>query len=639
MTEHRSPSGSRRGRRRAPRVRSRPPRTGSGSSPRRWPTPAASCCGRRTRSPSAPGRRSRTPRPTRPGAAHRPGTAPPVATRDDERRHERRHREERLDRPGDPSERIATVRSRSRPRSGGPLERSRCGRLRAERHRGKRVRPDVQREDLEHTEGEREPPSGERPDHERGEFGDVVGQVVRQEAPDVPEGRPPVLDRRHDRGEVVIEEHEVGRRPSHVRARAPHRNTDVGLLQRRPVVHAVPGHRHDVSSGSERARDPELLLRRDAGHDEPVTVDRRRQQLVVLRQVVAHEHDRLHPEQADAASHRGGGQRMVPVIIATRIPARRQLASASATSGPRRIEQPDETEELEVALRESASIVPLGRDLVATASTRRPFRVSASTARRARTDVDAPRARPRRGALRDDIRPPSRSRRAVVEGRRGTVRPRASAGGRGPDRDRVDERARRSRHPSGRRPRSSDRPGARHGRRAPNGDAREPLARPPRSRVRASIVPVRLVPDPVDPRRSATGSRPRPPLISLRVSVPVLSVQMNVVDPSVSTASSRRTRHDARPSVAHRSRARASRSAAVPRGRARPRPRSRRGTRPRARSRSAAPTRRTRNRRPRRSRRPCEPAGGARSSSGDGVPPAVAASAAIRAVASARRSR
>ena len=44
-----------------------------------------------------------------------------------------------------------------------------------------------------------------------------------------------------------------------------HRHADVGLLQRRGVVHAVAGHRHHLAAGLEGLDDPQLVLRRDAG--------------------------------------------------------------------------------------------------------------------------------------------------------------------------------------------------------------------------------------------------------------------------------------------------------------------------------------------------------------------------------------
>ena len=61
--------------------------------------------------------------------------------------------------------------------------------------------------------------AAEGPDDERGELGDVVGEVIGEEASDVAEGGPALLDGGHDRGEVVVEEDEVGGLPGDVGAR------------------------------------------------------------------------------------------------------------------------------------------------------------------------------------------------------------------------------------------------------------------------------------------------------------------------------------------------------------------------------------------------------------------------------------
>ena len=108
-------------------------------------------------------------------------------------------------------------------------ERARVGRLGAEGERGQQVGADVEAEDLQHAEGEREASAGQRPDDERGELGDVVGEVVGEEAADVGERRAALLDGGDDGGEVVVEQHEVGRLAGDVGARAAHGDADVGL--------------------------------------------------------------------------------------------------------------------------------------------------------------------------------------------------------------------------------------------------------------------------------------------------------------------------------------------------------------------------------------------------------------------------
>ena len=74
------------------------------------------------------------------------------------------------------------------------------------------------------------------------------------------ERRAALLDRPHDRGEVVVEEHEVGRLAGHVGAGPAHRDADVGLVQRRAVVDTVPGHGHHVTASAQRGGDPQLVF-------------------------------------------------------------------------------------------------------------------------------------------------------------------------------------------------------------------------------------------------------------------------------------------------------------------------------------------------------------------------------------------
>ena len=87
-----------------------------------------------------------------------------------------------------------------------------------------------------------------------------------------PQG-PAVLDRRHDRAEVIVHQDHVGQIPRHLRATLAHGHADVGRLERGAVVDAVAGHRHDVAPGLERPHDLVLLGRRhprehvDLAHD------------------------------------------------------------------------------------------------------------------------------------------------------------------------------------------------------------------------------------------------------------------------------------------------------------------------------------------------------------------------------------
>jgi hypothetical protein len=74
----------------------------------------------------------------------------------------------------------------------------------------------------------------------------------------------PSSDGGGDGGEVVVgEDHRRGL-AGDVGARFAHRDAEVGLLERRRVIHAIARHRDDVASALERLHQPQLLLRRDA---------------------------------------------------------------------------------------------------------------------------------------------------------------------------------------------------------------------------------------------------------------------------------------------------------------------------------------------------------------------------------------
>ena len=73
---------------------------------------------------------------------------------------------------------------------------------------------------------------------------------------------------------------------SDVGPRAAHGDADVRLVERRPVVDAVSGHRHDVAASSQHPGDAQLRLRADAGDDDAVAIDQRTEDLVVHGEVV-----------------------------------------------------------------------------------------------------------------------------------------------------------------------------------------------------------------------------------------------------------------------------------------------------------------------------------------------------------------
>ena len=140
------------------------------------------------------------------------------------------------------------------------LEGPRSGRIGPERDGRERVGTEVESEDLQDAERERNATARQCPHDEGRELRDVVGEVVREEAADVRERRATLLDRRDDRREVVVQQHEVGGFARDVRADTSHRDADVRLLERRAVVDAVAGHRDNVAPRLQRLRDPQLLL-------------------------------------------------------------------------------------------------------------------------------------------------------------------------------------------------------------------------------------------------------------------------------------------------------------------------------------------------------------------------------------------
>ena len=67
----------------------------------------------------------------------------------------------------------------------------------------------------------------------------------------------------HERGEVVVGEHELAGLLGDLRA-AAHGDADVGLLQRGGVVDGVAGHRHDLAGLLHQPGEADLVLGRDA---------------------------------------------------------------------------------------------------------------------------------------------------------------------------------------------------------------------------------------------------------------------------------------------------------------------------------------------------------------------------------------
>lgn len=103
--------------------------------------------------------------------------------------------------------------------------------------------------------------------HGQYDDGHVEGDQVEKRALDVAQDVSALSDRADDRGEVVVEEDEIGRGARHGSPTLPHGDADVGATQGRRVVDSVAGHRHDVSRRLEGVDDLELLRGTDTGED------------------------------------------------------------------------------------------------------------------------------------------------------------------------------------------------------------------------------------------------------------------------------------------------------------------------------------------------------------------------------------
>ena len=93
--------------------------------------------------------------------------------------------------------------------------------------------------------------------------GDDVGHRLAQIVVDAP----PETDGAHDRPEIVVQQHKRRCFARHIGAASAHGDADIGRLERRRVIHAVPGHRNHGAMRLECLDDAQLLRRHDAGED------------------------------------------------------------------------------------------------------------------------------------------------------------------------------------------------------------------------------------------------------------------------------------------------------------------------------------------------------------------------------------
>ena len=133
------------------------------------------------------------------------------------------------------------------------------GRLGGEGEAGEAVGHEVDPQQVDRQQRNRE--AHQRRQQQGPHLRRVAGHGVADELADVVVDPPPLPHRAHDRGEVVVQQHQVGRLPGHVGAPPPHRHPDVRPAERGRVVDAVARHRHALAPRLQRPDDGDLLLR------------------------------------------------------------------------------------------------------------------------------------------------------------------------------------------------------------------------------------------------------------------------------------------------------------------------------------------------------------------------------------------
>ena len=91
-------------------------------------------------------------------------------------------------------------------------------------------------------------------------FGEVAAEEIEDELADVVEDDAPFLDRRGDRLEAIVLEHDGRGVLGDVGAADAHGDADVRLLERGRIVHAVAEHRDDLAPCLQRPDDGQLVL-------------------------------------------------------------------------------------------------------------------------------------------------------------------------------------------------------------------------------------------------------------------------------------------------------------------------------------------------------------------------------------------
>ena len=178
---------------------------------------------------------------------------------------------------------------------------------------------------------ERDDVGDERHHHEA----DVLEHVVVELAP--------LGDGLHDRGEVVVGEDHLGGVLGDLGARS-HRDADVGGLDRRSVVDAVPGHRDDVALLAQGLDHQHLVLGRHAA-DDADAVDAGQPLLLRERREVGAQ-DRL-PLDAELPRDRLARDHVVAGHHANADVGVLGVADRFLRLGPRRVDHPDHRRQLQ----------------------------------------------------------------------------------------------------------------------------------------------------------------------------------------------------------------------------------------------------------------------------------------------------
>ena len=115
------------------------------------------------------------------------------------------------------------------------------------------------------------------------------------------------MHRRHDGGEVVVGQHDLGGLLGRLGALAAHGDADIGLLERRRIVDPVAGHRHHRAPGLQCAHHPQLVLGTGAGEHIGLGGQHRQVRIIDRVQVTAFHHHRILGQAELPGDGRGGG--------------------------------------------------------------------------------------------------------------------------------------------------------------------------------------------------------------------------------------------------------------------------------------------------------------------------------------------